>query len=480
MMCPKTAELALNEEQLHPVDELVNEFEKDIVLPNERRLFRKEQWELLEQSGNYNEENEKVFQAQIAAAKKVSDLAVESFFDFLDKIENQRVLGTCMANIETSEEMWPRVLDMLEQPNSPYTVFASAFLQEAYRGNSGYLASYLTKADPERAIRIYELLPITTDAISVLKKVPPKIQEHYWKTVDTIGMAVDGKTRETIIENFIENERVNDALSILYSVIEIQKDNIPSKIVANALIKCSEIDETNTSSYIVEYLINYVEESNIDEDQKVEIEWKYLDLLERERTVNAKAIYRKFVSDPAEFMRVFSMIHKGESNDKLPPFDAGIYSLLNHWKVVPGIKADGLLDSDYLKKWVANVLNIAEKTNRVDSVRHYLGKMLFHSPATKEGLFIDKTIAELLNSDDKGDMLNGYFVEAIESRGVHTVDETGNVEFKLEEDYREKALAMEKEGFTRFANTLRAIARNYHDEALHNIEEAHKWRDRET
>ena len=67
-----------------------------------------------------------------------------------------------------------------------------------------------------------------------------------------------------------------------------------------------------------------------------------------------------------------------------------------------------------------------------------MGKMLFHSPATKEGLFIDKTIAELLNSDDKGDMLNGYFVEAIESIGVHTVDETGNVEYKLEEDYREK------------------------------------------
>ena len=55
--------------------------------------------------------------------------------------------------------------------------------------------------------------------------------------------------------------------------------------------------------------------------------------------------------------------------------------------------------------------------------------------------------------------------------------ETGSVEFKLEEDYREKALVMEKEGFTRFANTLRAIARNYHDEALHNIEEAHKWRE---
>lgn len=473
------AEWALDEEQLLPIDELLNEFEKDIYLPNERRLFRKDQWELLEQKGNYNEEKEKVFQAQIAAAKKVSELAVESFFDFLDKIENQRVLGTCMANIETSEEMWPRVLDVLEHPDSPYIVFASSFLQEAYSEKRDYLASYLNKADPERAIRIYERLPITTDAISVLKKTSPTIQEHYWRNVDTIGMAVDDKTRELIIENYIEHERIRDALSILYSAIEIQKVNIPSEIVANALIKSSEIDETNNDSYTVEYLINYVEESNIEENRKVEIEWKYLDLLERERTFSAKAIYRKFVSDPAEFMRVFSMIHKGESNDKIPPFNTGIYSLLNHWKGVPGINADGLLDSDYLKKWVADVLNIAEKTNRVESVRHYLGKMLFHSPAAKEGLFIDKAIADLLNSDDKGDMLNGYFVEAIESRGGHIVDETGSVEFKLEEDYREKALVMEKEGFTRFANTLRAIARNYHDEALHNIEEAQKWKEKD-
>ena len=471
------AEWALDEEQLLPIVELINEFEKDISFPNERRLFRKDQWELLEQKGNYNEEKEKVFQAQIAAAKKVSELAFESFFDFLDKIENQRVLGTCMANIEKSEKMWSRVLEIIEQPNSPYAVFASAFLQEAYRENSGYLASYLTKADPERAIRIYELLPITNDAISVLKKVPPKIQEHYWKTVDTFGMAVDDKTQEIVIENFIEHERANDALNILYTVIEIQKDKIPSETIANALIKCSEIDETNISSYIVKYLIYYVEESNIEENTKVEIEWKYLNFFERERTFNAKAIYHKFDSDPAEFMRVFSLIYKGESNDEVPSFDAGIYSLLNHWKVVPGIQADGLLDSDYFKKWIADVLAIAKKTNRADSVSHYLGRILFHSPATRDGLFIDKAVAELLNSDDKGNMLSGYFVEAIDSRGIHTVDETGNVEFKLEEDYREKALVMEKEGFTRFANTLRAIARNYHDEALHNIEEARKWRE---
>ena len=471
------AEWAIDEEQLLPIDELVNEFEKGISLPNERRLFRKDQWELLEMKGNYNEEKEKIFRAQIAAAESVIGLGVESFFDFLDKIQNQKVLGTCMANIETSEKIWPRVLNILEQPNSPYAVFASAFLQEAYKENRDYLASYLTKADPEHAIILYELLPITTDVIRVLKKVSPKLQEHYWKTVDTFGMEVDDKTRELIIENFIEHERENDALSILYSVIEIQKENIPSKIVANALIKCSEIDETNTNSYILEYLIDYVEESNIGDNQKAEIEWKYLNLLARERIFNAKAIYRQFDSDPAEFMRVFSMIHKGESNDEIPPFDAGIYSLLNHWKVVPGTKADGLLDSDYLKTWIADVLAIAEKTNRVDSVRHYLGKILFHSPAAKDGLFIDKAVAELLNSDDTGNMLNGYFVEAIASRGIHIVDETGNIEFKLEEDYREKALVVEKEGFTRFANTLRAIAIDYHDEALHNIEEAQKWRE---
>ena len=124
-------------------------------------------------------------------------------------------------------------------------------------------------------------------------------------------------------------------------------------------------------------------------------------------------------------------------------------------------------------------MSIAEKTNRIDSVRHYLGRLLFHSPVSKDGLFIDKVVAEFLNSDDKGNMISGYYAEAIDSRGVHIVDETGNAEFKLEEDYREKALMVEKEGFTRFANTLRAIARNYHDEALHNIEEAQKWKEKD-
>ena len=54
-------EWALDEEQLLPIVELINEFEKDISFPNERRLFRKDQWELLEQKENYNEEKEKVF-----------------------------------------------------------------------------------------------------------------------------------------------------------------------------------------------------------------------------------------------------------------------------------------------------------------------------------------------------------------------------------------------------------------------------------
>ena len=69
----------------------------------------------------------------------------------------------------------------------------------------------------------------------------------------------------------------------------------------------------------------------------------------------------------------------------------------------------------------------------------------------------------------------GYLREAICSRGFHWVDPTGTPEFELEDQYNQKALIAEREGYTRFADTLRMIARNFHEEAIHNIEESKKW-----
>lgn len=470
-------EWALPQEQLTSIDKLISRFSKDIWLPMERLLFRNDQWELIDHKADSKESEKTLFQEQIAATKRVYELGLDSLISFLEKIENPRVFGCCLANLEITDEVWNKVLLMLEQTNSQYKVFATAFIQEAYRAGRGFIKRYLTDSLPNKAIVLYELLPITSESISVTQRVESEQEKHYWENVDIYGFKPDDEnTRDYAICKLIEYDRVKEALGILYSLIETYKVDISAEFVADILIKCPDMEERRVDSYVAEYLLNFIEESSVPEEKKVAIEWKFLNFQTYEQSFYAKAIYRQFENNPEEFMRVFSMMHKGNSDDVMPPFDSGVYRLLEHWKTVPGTKADGTLNSDVFNKWLSGVMSIAMKTKRVDSLEYYLGKLLFYAPASKDGLFIDRTVARLLHFDIKGHMLNGYLVEALNSRGGHSVDETGSTEFKLENEFRERATAVEIEGFTRFSDTLRMIARNYHDEALHNIEEAKKWR----
>lgn len=478
--CYSDAEWALSAEQLLPIETAALEYEKDVWCPKERRLFRNNQWKLLEDKENYVESEQKIRKEQIIAAKKIYALDEGKYIEFLNKIENVKLFGKCLACVEVSEETWEKMLEMYFGNEQRYIDFSLSFIQESYYKSNTYLMEYLHKSVPETAALIYENLPITQEAIDALEKVDAKLQRRYWERVDVGKFQIDDTIiRERIINKLLEYGRANDLFSILYSDIERNQVSISAEIVANALLNCSIEKEKKVDRYITEYLINYVEESDIDEKQKVSIEWKYLDILTNEDGFCTKAIYRQFNDSPSKFMRVFSLIHRGESNDEMKPFNPSIYTLLNSWKTIPGTKEDGTFDSEYFNQWITNVRKIAEERKRKDSVEHYLGKLFFHAPSSADGLFIDKSVAKILHSDKRGHMLNGYLVEAINSRGLCVVDESGNAEFKLEKEYREKAQAAEIEGFTRFADTLRSIARNYHDEALYNIEEAKKWRSEE-
>lgn len=473
----KDAEWTLQENQLNLLEETLSEFEKEIWLPKERILFRNDQWQLLEHKEDYIKDEMKIFQKQVMAIQKVYEHGIDFFTEFLEKIENLKVVGAAAVHIEMSQGIWKYIPDIFKNPASKYIDFARSFIKESFRNDKSYLKEYLKNVEPETAIKIYEILPITKAATEISKAVSIDLQKNYWDNVEVFGFnSADEELRDYVIDKLVEYGRADDVFRILYTDAVINKIDISPEFIAYVLIKCSDNIDKTTEAYIIECFINKVEDSSIDDKLKTEIEWKYLELLTHEATFSFKSIYRMFSKSPDEFMRVFSMIHRGESEEAIPQFNPGIYSLLDTWHVVPGTRADGSFDGVYFDKWIKEVLSIAEKTKRIETVKHYIGKLLFYSPASEDGLFIDKSIARLLQSDDSGHILNGYLVEALNSRGFHWVDETGNTEFILENEYRKKAKAVEIEGFTRFADTLRIIAQNYHDEALYNIEEAQKWK----
>ena len=147
------------------------------------------------------------------------------------------------------------------------------------------------------------------------------------------------------------------------------------------------------------------------------------------------------------------------------------FSLMFSWKQTPGIDINGIFHADVLKKWMDVVVEQSEKYEIADVALSYFEKAAFYSSADEDGFFINKTVAKYLQNDKSGNALSGYHTESINSRGVYSVDPTGNAEFSIEREYRNKAQAADACGMIRFASTLRSIADTYHEEGEENIKE---------
>jgi len=77
-----------------------------------------------------------------------------------------------------------------------------------------------------------------------------------------------------------------------------------------------------------------------------------------------------------------------------------------------------------------------------------------------------------LNDRFNDKLRQGYRTGCFNSRGAYVVDTTGKNERAIAAEYRDKADAVENEGFQRFAVTLRELAENYEREAERNIADA--------
>ena len=146
------------------------------------------------------------------------------------------------------------------------------------------------------------------------------------------------------------------------------------------------------------------------------------------------------------------------------------YHLLEGWKRTPGLENSGRINKKILDNWVSVVRDQSGKSGIEKQAMMYFGKTTFYAPADEDGFFMDKEVYKYLQEDKGGSILSGYHSEAINSRGVYTIDPTGETEFKIEEQYIAKARSADEKGLFRFAGTLREIAEFYHEEGIRNKE----------
>lgn len=132
--------------------------------------------------------------------------------------------------------------------------------------------------------------------------------------------------------------------------------------------------------------------------------------------------------------------------------------------MVPGLE-NGRIDKEKLNMWYNQMVEICTKSDRLEVALSNFGKVLFHSPKDKDGFWIDKNVAEILNQENADIIRNGFHIEAYNSLGVVNCDPEGSVFESKVLEYNQKAEEADKEGFYRLAKEMRKLADTYKYEA---------------
>jgi len=105
-----------------------------------------------------------------------------------------------------------------------------------------------------------------------------------------------------------------------------------------------------------------------------------------------------------------------------------------------------------------------------------IGELLIPTPAD-EHLWIDESVARELDAKENVDLRRGFSIGTQNQRGAHWGDPKGKPEFDMSNDYRKKAVAVEKLGLRRFGENLRQIADDYKRQGQQIVRREGFWAD---
>lgn len=444
-----------------------------VIIPNAYyleviRLFKKDQFSLLGNIENYEKEKLNLWDKQIVAVNTIyKEDGLDGLNDLNSKVENHSLLGGCVAKVATDE-------DIVSLLKGKCTFDIGSLLYGTINGlKIEHLFKLIELFSDDSKAEVLSNLPLSKECVSKILTLEEKSQDLFWRiTCGHYSSNIDNFTLEIAIKRLNACGRANISLNILLLAEHSKKEIVSDESIIESLDSYNgSDDELLVGKYTIQELIKRLQSSDNHKEDVIRIEWKYLELLDSIDEYSPITTWKEMANNPDFFMKILKL-YRGDPDNKTEDSIESAkksFSVLFHWKSIPGLQDNGTIDVEKLDKWIEIVKTEASKCGLLRLAQEEFGKVSFYSPQDPDGFFINRRIAYYLQMDTADGVRTGYSMEAFNSRGAHWVDPTGKPEFELEEKYNKMANAADEEGMFRFANTLREIAQTYHDEAIDNI-----------
>lgn len=141
------------------------------------------------------------------------------------------------------------------------------------------------------------------------------------------------------------------------------------------------VDSSAYSSRLVARFGLEAHRDTVGADRVARLEWAFLGALGYDPDV--PMLHEELAANPDFFVQVISALYKeasadspGEPSEEAKRVAENGFRLLSSWSIVPGTNAEGGLDEDRLRSWVAEARHLLEAADRLAVGEDHIGRVL--------------------------------------------------------------------------------------------------------
>lgn len=471
------AEWSLPDELLKPLETVMDKLAPTDPLLLYQDLFSGRDFDLYEESGNWEEQRRKLDERRASAISEIiAKDGIDGAIRFAATVSSPRDVGAALADLSVPGIEKTLLPNFLDSENEKHLDLVGAFIWRRRHDEGWDWCNRVKRAgwSHKQTGQFLACLPFSRETWERAAQWLDEHQEHYWTRAS--AFPYDAKEDlEFAIEKLLEYGRPHAAINCLKRMLHSKSAIDPQQCVRALLgaLKSSEPNHAMDSYHMVQLIKHLQSDSAVSDDDLFRVEWAYLPLLNQLDGNKPVYLHRKLANEPDFFCEVIQLIYRsdkqgdkaGEPSEEQRAIATNAHRLLREWTRPPGLKDDGTFDSEHFKGWLQRVREVCIETGHLEVALINIGEALIYSPADEDGLWINKTVADALNDRYSEEMRDGFRTALYNSRGVHMVDPSGKPEMDLAEKYEKKAEDAENAGFHRLAVTLRGLSESYIREA---------------
>ncbi len=459
---------------------------KDII-NQASRYFMENQWSLILKGDDEPEDEEKTLKTiQNTLVSKIwSEKGIGGIASLIKTVYRTDLVGISLAKVsELSKDSDNIVLNLFDATDQKTINFEAAFVDEkiSMNGISWIQNSTIASWSVELQALLFSSLWSKSCSWQWVESQLNDRSDLYWSTV-SLSVIKRQDFDPHVIAMLVANKRYSDCIVYIREAIIYKKETIDAEVVLELLeiIRTEDLSDSYSHdiTYDISILIKWLQTNEKDTIRLSLVELKCFDALQDK--TEAKTLFFRLSADPVFFIELLNSLYKkhdnkAEVNASVAPvvdntFKRIIFDILHHWNVTPGVQVDGSISVDHMNAWVEHVKKESLEHGIYEVAMVYLGKSAFHSPKDSSGFFINKHVACMLNDKESSRQREGYKNAAINSRGTHWVDPSGEDEFIIEKKWLKRAKEADAEGFFLLGTTFREMADWFNSRGKENIAE---------